>query len=469
MIKLSTEVKMAKRYPPGPKGYLAFSKFRSDRPDRVNMLLNATRTYGDIVRLQMLPGFNVYLLNNPEYIHYVLVEHAEKFHKGPSLKRNTKDFIGEGLLTSEDGFHARQRRLVQPAFHHARIASYAETMVSYTERMLDNWTSGETRDIAEDMMGLTLHIVAKTLFDADVTQDTEKIGEAITAGIEFVNKRVGAPARLPDWLPTEANKKNREMATFMNNTIMRFIDDRRASGEDKGDLLSMLLLATDEGDGGQMTNQQAKDEAMTLFIAGHETTSNALSWTWYLLSQNPDVEARVHEELDRVLAGRAPIAADLRQLPYTEMVIKEAMRLHPPAWIMSRQAMEDVNIGGYDVAKGSLILISPYVMHRDLRYFEEPERFLPERWANDFEKRIPRYAYFPFGGGPRVCIGQGFAMMETQLILATIAQRYYLSLAPDQQVEMQPMITLRPRNGLRMTVKLRDVVKIPATAPVTGH
>ncbi len=450
---------MANKYPPGPKGFLALSKFRSDSEERLRVLLDASRTYGDIVRLQLFPGVNIYLLNNPDYIHYVLVGHPEQFHKGPAFKKNTKEFIGEGLLTSEDDFHRKQRGLVQPAFHHARISNYANTMVSYTQEMLNTWMDGETRNIAEDMMGLTLGIVAKTLFDADVSDVTQEIGEAITAGIKFVNKRIGAPVRLPAWLPTDSNRKQREMTAYMNNTIMRFIDERRSSGEDTGDLLSMLLLAVDETDGGQMTNGQAKDEAMTLFIAGHETTSNALSWIFYLLSQNPDIEAKLHEELDRVLAGHAPTAADLKQLPYTEMVIKESMRIYPPAWLLTRQAQEDIQIGGYNIPKGTLIMMSPYVMHRDERYFAEPDRFLPDRWANDFEKSIPRYAYFPFGGGPRVCIGQGFAMMEAQLILATTAQRYHLSLAPDQKVEMQPLITLRPRNGLHMTIKQREEVR----------
>src|SRR5258706_8918393 len=450
---------MANKYPPGPKGFLALSKFRSDSEERLRVLLDASRTYGDIVRLQLFPGVNIYLLNNPDYIHYVLVGHPEQFHKGPAFKKNTKEFIGEGLLTSEDDFHRKQRGLVQPAFHHARISNYANTMVSYTQEMLNTWMDGETRNIAEDMMGLTLDIVAKTLFDADVSDETQEIGEAITAGIKFVNKRIGAPVRLPAWLPTDSNRKQREMTAYMNNTIMRFIDERRSSGDDKGDLLSMLLLAVDETDGGQMTNGQAKDEAMTLFIAGHETTSNALSWIFYLLSQNPDIEAKLHEELDRVLAGHAPTAADLKQLPYTEMVIKESMRIYPPAWLLTRQAQEDIQIGGYDIPKGTLIMMSPYVMHRDEHYFAEPDRFLPDRWANDFEKGIPRYAYFPFGGGPRVCIGQGFAMMEAQLILATTAQRYHLSLAPDQKVEMQPLITLRPRNGLHMTIKQHEEVR----------
>ena len=450
---------MANKYPPGPKGFLALSKFRSDSEERLRVLLDASRTYGDIVRLQLFPGVNIYLLNNPDYIHYVLVGHPEQFHKGPAFKKNTKEFIGEGLLTSEDDFHRKQRELVQPAFHHVRISNYANTMVSYTQEMLNTWMDGETRNIAEDMMGLTLGIVAKTLFDADVSDVTQEIGEAITAGIKFVNKRIGAPVRLPAWLPTDSNRKQREMTAYMNNTIMRFIDERRSSGDDKGDLLSMLLLAVDETDGGQMTNGQAKDEAMTLFIAGHETTSNALSWIFYLLSQNPDIEAKLHEELDRVLAGHAPTAADLKQLPYTEMVIKESMRIYPPAWLLTRQAQEDIQIGGYDIPKGTLIMMSPYVMHRDERYFAEPDRFLPDRWANNFEKSIPRYAYFPFGGGPRVCIGQGFAMMEAQLVLATIAQRYHLALAPDQKVEMQPLITLRPRNGLHMTIKQREEVR----------
>jgi cytochrome P450 len=429
---------------------------RQTSGDRLQFLVNVSRTYGDIAHFRIRPFLHAYLLNNPDYIRYVLVDAPEKFHKGPAFKKVTAKALGTGLLTAEGNFHRRQRKLVQPAFHYARIASYASVMVDHTTRMLDGWQPDETRDVHREMMKLTLGIVSKTLFDADVSSTADAIGEAITIGLHATEERVRSPFSLPEWLPTGKNKERRQAGALIDNTIMGIIAERRASGEDKGDLLSMLLLAADEDDGDQMTNRQVRDEAITLFIAGHETTANALTWTWYLLSQHPEVEAKLIDELDRALAGRAPSVDDLAQLPYTDMVIKESMRLYPPAWIIAREAIEPVTIGGYAVSRGSIIMMSPYITQRDPRYFEEPESFRPERFAPELEKTIPRYAYFPFGGGPRICIGQSFAMMEARLLLATIAQRYRLSLVPDHQVAVEPVVTLRPRHGIQMSLALRE-------------
>jgi len=294
-----------------------------------------------------------------------------------------------------------------------------------------------------------MKIVAKTLFDADVNE-ADNIGAAITIGIETVAKRITQPLYLPDWVPTRANRQRLQAGHVLEETIMDIIETRRKSGEDKGDLLSMLLMAVDEDDGGTMTNKQVRDEAMTLFIAGHETTANALSWTLFLLAQHPEVEAKLVDELGAVLAGHAPTMRDLPLLRYNEMVIRESMRLYPPAWITTRVAIEDIGIGGYTISKGSLILMSPYVMHHDSRYFEQPEAFMPERFEQGWEERIPKYAYFPFGGGPRICIGNSFAMMEAQLLLATIVQRFHVSLVEGQTVVPEPLITLRPRGGIKM-------------------
>ena len=452
-------------FPPGPKGHLLIGNLWELNQQRMGFLVNLGNTYGDIAHFRLGPRRHGYMLNNPEYIHSVLVKNASKFNKGPALKRTGGNLVGNGLLSSEGDFHKRQRKLMQPAFHTKRVTSYSEVMVDYTLRMLDTWQAGEQRDMHEEMMKLTLEIVAKTLFDADVSGDAEAIGEAVTIGIDAVNERAGRPFALPRWVPTPKNQQRNAAAALLDETISSIIDERRASGEDKGDLLSMLLLAVDEESGGQMSKEQARAEAMTLFIAGHETTANALAWTWYLLAKHPEVEAKLVAELARVLGGRRPTFEDLAQLPYTEMVLKEAMRLYPPAWLLSRMAMEDVSIGGYDLPKESLIFISPYAMHHDARYFADPERFDPERFAPDRAKEIPSYAYFPFGGGPRVCIGQSFAMMEARLILATIAQRYQFSLEPGYQAELDPTLTLRPRNGIPMHLATR---KLP-TCPVHAH
>jgi cytochrome P450 len=301
-----------------------------------------------------------------------------------------------------------------------------------------------------------MSIIAKTLFDADVATEAREIGDVITVLLQLLNERFNKLIAIPDWIPTSSNRRLAQASRRLDQLIQRFIDDRRASGEDKGDLLSMLLLARDEDGTGQMTDKQVRDEAMTLFGAGHETTAVALTWTWYLLSQHPEVEAKLHDELDAVLGGRKPTLEDLPHLPYTEKVIKEAMRLYPPAWGTSREPITDVEIGGYPIKKGQTIFINIYGVHRDARFFSDPGRFDPERFSPENEKQIPHYAYLPFGGGPRVCIGNAFAMMEARLILATVAQQYRLKLAPGHQVAPQRVFTLRPKHGMKMIAVRRE-------------
>lgn len=444
---------MTQPYPPGPKGQFLIGSLRDFQgANRIPFMEQCHRDYGDIVHLMLLKR-HVYLLFHPDTIHTVLVKEARKFHKSPMLKKATEKVIGEGILTSDGDFHKRQRRLVAPAFHAQRIAAYADTMVAYTLDMLDDWNDGDTLDIDEAMMKLTMRIVGKTLFDTDVSHDADNIGHAITIGIETAAKRVTQPLHVPDWLPTSANRERQRAGEILEQTIRTMIDDRRATGEDRGDLLSMLLLSEDE-DGNRMSDKEARDEAMTLFIAGHETTANALTWTLYLLAQHPAIVAKLREELDTVLGDRPPTMNDLRALTYTEMVIKEGMRLYPPAWIMTRMAVEDVEVGDYTIAAGSVVILSPWVMHRDERYWDIPLEFRPERFEN--EDAIAKYAYFPFGGGPRVCIGNSFAMMEANLLLATIMQHYDVELLPGQKIEPEPLITLRPKHGIRMRLKHRQ-------------
>lgn len=443
---------MPTQYPPGPKGAFLIGNLRELATQRLEFLTEVSRRYGDLVFFRAGPrGF--YLLNHPDFVHQVLVKNADKFHKSPILKKTTEKAIGQGLLTSDGAFHKRQRRLVQPAFHAKRIEAYAGVMVDYTVHMLDTWRDGAALDIAHEMMALTMKIVAKTLFDADMTE-TDEVGQAISVGIETVSQRMTQPLYLPDWVPTPANRRRLRALKVLDDTVNGIINARRSAPHDKGDLLSMLLLSTDE-DGGQMNDKQVRDEAMTLFIAGHETTANALTWAFYLLSQNPEAEAKLNAEASAILADRVPTLSDLPRLPYHEMVIREAMRLYPPAWITSREAIAEVEIGGYTIKQGGIVLLSPYLMHRDPRYFDKPETFLPERFAPGWEERLPRYAYFPFGGGPRVCIGNTFAMMEAQLILATVMQRYHLALLAGFQPTPQALVTLRPRDGLPMRLWAR--------------
>lgn len=405
---------------------------------------NLQRDYGDIVTMRYY-NFRVFFVSHPDYIEQVLVTDNRKFIKGRILRKN-RQLFGNGLLTSEGDFWLRQRRLAQPAFHRARIASYADTMVKFASRIASEWSSGEERDIHAEMMRLTLSIVAKTLFDADVDREAQRVGHALEA-IMHLNSDFRKLLITPTWLPTPRKIRATFATAKLNRIIYRFIDERRATGTDNGDLLSMLLAARDD-DGSRMTNRQLRDESITIFLAGHETTANALSWTWMLLSQNPQVEATLHEELDRVLAGRAPTVEDLPDLRYTGHVVTESMRLYPPAWGMARIAIEDAEIAGYPIPKGCGVSLAQWVVHRDPRWFEAPLEFRPERWEGDLLKRIPRFAYFPFGGGPRQCIGNNFAVMEATLLLATLAQQFRISLMPGREIIPAASITLRPKTGI---------------------
>ncbi len=440
--------------PPGPKRKIFGGGFFKFRRDALNYLQTLARDYGDIVYFQLGPQ-DVYFLNHPDYIKDVLVTRHDNFIKGRALQRS-KRLLGEGLLTSEGEFHRRQRRLAQPAFHRQRIASYGAVMTDYAARAQGRWRDGETLDIAHEMSRLTLGIVGKTLFDADVESEADEIGDALTQVMNLFDLLLVPFSELLEKLPLPQTRRFQKARDRLDRTIYRMIDERRKSGRDHGDLLSMLMLADDEeGKSGRMSDEQVRDEAMTIFLAGHETTANALTWTWYLLSQHTDVETKLHAELDNVLESRLPTVDDVASLRYTEMVLAEAMRLYPPAWALGRLAINDFEIGGYTIPAKSLILMSQYVMHRDSRFFPDPERFDPERWISGTKESRPQYAYFPFGGGPRRCIGEGFAWMEGILLISTLAQRWRMRLVPGHPVEPNPVITLRAKHGLRMTLEQR--------------
>jgi cytochrome P450 len=441
------------KFPPGPStGLKRWSLGPLNNGDPLRYFTGLMREYGDLVSLRVL-NFRILLLNHPDHIEDVLVNHARKFIKGRVLLANKRVF-GRGLLTSEGDFWLRQRRLAQPAFHRARIAGYASTMVEYTERLLHEWQDGEERDIHKEMMRLTLQIVGKTLFDADVERDAQDIGKSMELLLEL-SANFRRTIFIPHWVPTPTNLRMERAIRQIEKVLYRMIAEKRASGRDSGDLLSMLLAAQDE-DGSRMTDQQLRDEAITLFLAGHETTANTLSWIWWLLAQNPDVEAKLHSELRTVLAGRSPSLDDLPKLVYTNHIITESMRLYPPAWGTARTAIEDHEIAGYAVPKGSGVSFAQWTVHRDPRWYDAPEEFRPERWDGDFLKRIPRFAYFPFGGGPRQCIGNSFALMEAALTLATIAQQYRFRLVEGHPVVPLASITLRPRYGIRVVLESRS-------------
>jgi cytochrome P450 len=354
------------------------------------------------------------------------------------------------LLTSEGSEHAKHRRLVAPAFHRQRIASYGSVMVEHAMRAAERWEDGATVDISHEMTRLTLRIVAKTLFDTDVEREADEIGEAMTVILAMFNLLMYPFAEFIEKLPLPMVRRYERMRDRLDATIYRMIGERRASGSDRKDLLSMLLLAQDEEDGQRLTDVQVRDEAMTLFLAGHETTANALSWTLYLLSKNPDVEARLHQELDEVLQSEVPTMEHIPRLSYTAMVVTESMRLFPPAWGIGRRSLVDQNVGPFFVPAGAIVVLSPYCTQRDSRFFPDPERFNPDRWNEELKNTYPQFAYFPFGGGPRRCIGEAFAWTELILVLATLGSHWRIGLAQTEPVEPQPLFTLRPRNGIRM-------------------
>jgi cytochrome P450 len=452
-----------KKFPDGPSEGLRRWSLGPLNNNPLEYFAKVAREYGDIAGLRVL-NFKTIFVNHPDLIEEVLVTNARKYSKGRVLRANRHVF-GEGLLTSEGEFWLRQRRLAQPAFHRARIASYAATMVEYAQRMLANWRDGEERDAHREMMRLTLQIVGKTLFDTDVEGDAQEVGKSLELLLE-----IGANFRraifVPHWLPTAANLRVKKEIAQIEKILYRIIGERRRSGRDAGDLLSMLLHAQDE-DGSRMTDRQLRDETITLFLAGHETTASTLSWTWWLLAQNPAAEAKLHSELDSVLGDRAPTLDDLSKLVYTGHVITESLRLYPAAWGLARLAVEDHEIAGYPVTRGMGVAMAQWVVHRDPRWYDAPEEFRPERWENDLVKRLPRFAYFPFGGGPRQCIGNTFAVMEATLLLATIARKFRLRLVADHPVAPLASITLRPRHGVRVTLQARQVNE--AGAPFTGE
>jgi cytochrome P450 len=439
--------------PPGPRiGPLAAA--RGFREDPLGLLSRAARS-GDVAYFRAGP-FRVYVLSHPELVRELLVVRHRDVKKGRGIQA-LKELLGEGLLTSEGEFHRKQRRTIQPIFHNRRIAGYAASMVDLAERTGDRWVDGTTIDAHREMFGLTLAIVGRTLFDADIeADDAREVGEALGTGLRLFDRLMSPFAPILSRLPLPGTRRLNEALARLDAVIYRMIEDRRARGAHGDDLLSMLLRARDEeGDGGGMTNRQVRDEAMTIFLAGHETTSVALTWTWYLLSQHPAVEAGLHAELDEVLDGRPPTLDDLPRLPVTESVLTESIRLYPPAWVLGRTPIVDVELGGYRIPAGAALVTSQWVIHRDDRWFEDASSFRPDRWSDDMRAALPRYAYFPFGAGPRICIGEHFAWMEGRLLLAALARRWRLRLVPDHPIAIAPQVTLRPAHGMRMTLERR--------------
>lgn len=439
--------------PPEIKGNLLLGVMPDFNRDILGFVTRG-RDRGDIVRARFL-YINAYFLYHPADIEYVLSTNAKNFKKTLSLQSNFfQRLVGNGLLTSEGDFWRRQRRLAQPAFHRQRISGYADVMVEYAQRMMASWRAGAERRIDSDMMRLTLEIVVKTLFNANVAADADRVERVMSELVKPFAAQATLKWILDNRLPTPTHRRFHKLAAEIDEIIYRIIAERRASGRDEGDLLSMLLAAQDE-DGGQMTDKQLRDEVITIFLAGQETTALTLSWTWYLLARNPEIEQRFHEEIDQVLNGNLPTITDVPKLKYTEMIVRESMRLYPPGYGVGRTAIEECEIGGYRVPAKTQVFMFQWATQRDPRFFAEPERFEPERWTDELAATLPKYAYFPFGGGPRICIGNTFAMMEIILVLATIGQKFRFSLASNRPVEIEPAMSLRPKDGIVVTVRNR--------------
>ena len=443
--------------PPGPRGLPFVGILPQLRSDPLTVFLDAADRFGDLVHVKAGP-YQGYLLSTPADIKHVLQDNSRNYHKSPLYDR-LRDNLGEGLVTSEDAFWLRQRRLAQPAFHRQRLAGMVDTMVAEIARTLEGWQGpaerGQIIDLVAEMMDLTQRIIVRTMFSTDLGS----AGDVVKRTWPVVNERLGETlwaTRLENWLPTPANRRFHRAIGELDAVVYDIIRARRRSEGDQPDLLAMLLSARDEDTGEHMTDRQLRDEVMTILLAGHETTSLALSWTYFLLSHQPEVDRRLAEEGRRVIDGR-PGLADTERLTYTRMVLQEALRLYPPAWGFSRVALADDHIAGYRLSAGSLVYIIPFVLHRRPHLWPEPERFDPDRFSAEEIAVRPRFAYLPFGAGPRQCIGQQFAMVEGLLALAMISQRYRIEIAPGQRILPTPLITLRPKPGIHARLIARHL------------
>jgi cytochrome P450 len=438
----------------GPRGLPFLGNLLSFGRDQLGFFTETARTYGDIVPLNFA-GWPSLLVSDMDAIEKILVKDHEHYIKTTLIFRHVTALFGTGLLTSEGRFWQRQRRLAAPAFAGRQLLSYDGDMVALTAGMLDRWRNGQIMDVHPEMMALTLRIAAKTLFNSEVEQDIADIDHAVNDLVVELASRFKRPFLIPDYVPLPGHLRYRRAIRTVERVVFRMIAERRANGvEGRNDFLSRLMAARDD-DGNPMSDSQLRDEALTLLLAGHETTALTLSWSLYLLGQSRDADQRLAEEIEEVVGARPVTAADLPALKYTESVLLEAMRLYPPAWVVGRETTRTVELGGNSYPAGTSVFISPWVLHRDGRHFANPEAFMPERWLGNLARELPRFAYMAFGGGPRICIGQRFAMIEAMLILATMVQRFAAEWQADHKVTPFPSITLRPSGGVWLKIRER--------------
>lgn len=438
---------------PGPKNSIPLLNLLSFRKNPTKFLEQISDKYGDLIKFKLGPQ-TVILLNHPDLIKDVLVTNHHKFIKGRGLQM-AKVVLGDGLLTSEHELHTRQRKMIQPAFNAKKISYYSEIMTDFTNKYLEKLKDGEQVDLSKDMMSLTLSIVCKALFDSEVESDTEKIQKSLSLVVEMFDEITNPLYYLLKDSSFPKYKRFNEAKEFLDNIILKMIKERRGNSENRNDLLSMMIQAQDEDDKKGMSDKQIMDETLTLFMAGHETTANLLAWTFYLISQNPKVEKKIVEEINQVIGDEAPNYADIPKFIYLKKVLTESMRIYPPAWVLGRISTESHILNNYKMPAGTVILASQYTLQRDKRFYKNPLKFIPERWDEDKKAEIPRYAYFPFGTGPRVCIGEQFAWAEGILIISMILQKWRFFLSKEQKVDIKPLITMRPKYGMKMIVKKR--------------
>lgn len=439
--------------PPRPTGYPVVGVLPDVWKDPLHFFAGLPQ-YGRVVQFHLGPR-HFFLVHHPDDLKYVLQDNNRNYPKEYSL---VKPLLGEGLLTSNGETWLRQRRLMQPAFHRNKIAGLAQMMTGATQEMLARWADnapGRPLEMASEMMLLTQTIIVRTMFSTDIRHAAVEMGRAFDVVLEYFNSLMFSPIPVPLSWPTPLNRRFKRANAFIENTVYGIVNDRRRTGRAENDLLSMLLEARDEDSGEGMSDRQIRDEVVTIFLAGHETTATTLSWVWHRLAQHPEVRAMLEAELDSVLGSRVPTFADLPQLVYTRMIIDETLRLYPPAWMFVRVAAEDDEVGGYHVPAGTSVMISPFITHRQAVYWPDPERFDPERFRPGAATDRHRHAYLPFAAGPRKCLGDQFALVEAMLLLATIAQRYRLAAVPNSTVRPTPAATLRPRPGLLMTLQRR--------------
>lgn len=443
---------------PGPRGHLLTGSLRDAWDDPLELFTKSAREHGDLVRFRFV-YLPYYLVNDAVGAHHILVENAKGYHKSPNYQ-GLKIILGQGLLTSEGETWRRQRKLSQPAFHRESLKGFADTMGQVTADFVEQWKRGIARggaafDLHAEMMRLTFRIVGKTLLSADLEADARDFGEALNVGLKWSNEYVESLVRVPPWVPLPKNIEFRKAQRTIEGVVKRVVDERRASSEQKRDLLGMLMSVVDETTGEKMNDQQLMDELLTLVLAGHETTANAMSFALYLLSRYPDVARRARAEARSVLSGRTPTLEDLQALPYTRAVIEETLRLYPPAWVVERISLEQDEVLGHHIPKDSIVAVSPYAMHRNPRYWHNPEGFDPERFMKPDPDR-PKLAYMPFGGGPRTCIGNAFAMMEMLIALAMLLDAFELDLVPGFRLDLDPSVTLRPKRGVWMHARIGE-------------